>query len=132
MSGEAWGLGAVRTAEWTGVPMMEVLEPAGLQPEATELTFRGADSGLVDGHGTPVRFERGLSLDQIRETGALLAYEMNGEPLSSPHGYPLRLIVPGWYAVTSVKWLAEIIVCDQPCKAHYQTEKYWCHWVRNG
>ncbi|WDZ79351.1 sulfite oxidase (plasmid) [Ensifer adhaerens] len=132
VSGEAWGLGAVSTAEWTGVPLMEVLERAGLQPGATEFTFRGADSGLVDGHGTPVRFERGLSLDQIREAGALLAYEMNGEPLSSPHGYPLRLIVPGWYAVASVKWLTEIVVTDQPCKAHYQTEKYWFHWVRNG
>lgn len=130
--GEAWGMGAVSTAEWTGVPLIEVLERAGLRPGATELTFRGADSGLVDGHATPVGFERGLSLDQIRGTGALLAYEMNGEPLPSPHGYPLRLIVPGWYAVASVKWLTEIVVTDQPCKAHYQIEKYWYQWPRNG
>ncbi|HEV7320467.1 MAG TPA: sulfite oxidase [Ensifer sp.] len=130
--GEPWGVGAVSTAEWTGVPLMEVLERAGLRSGATELIFRGADSGLVDGHDTPIRFERGLSLDQVRETGALLAYEMNGEPLSSPHGYPLRLIVPGWYAVTSVKWLTEIVVTDQPCEAYYQAEKYWFHWARNG
>ncbi|OCP00774.1 MULTISPECIES: sulfite oxidase [unclassified Ensifer] len=130
--GEAWGLGAVSTAEWTGIPLIEVLERAGLRPGATELVFRGADSGLVEGHDAPVRFERGLSLDQIRETDALLAYEMNGEPLSSPHGYPLRLIVPGWYAVASVKWLTEIVVTDEPCKAHYQTEKYWYQWPRNG
>lgn len=130
--GEAWGLGAVSTAEWTGVRLMEVLERAGLRPGATELTFRGADSGVVDGHVAPVRFERGLSLDQIGETDALLAYEMNGEPLSPPHGYPLRLIVPGWYAVASVKWLTEIVVTDKPCEAYYQAEKYWYHWVRNG
>jgi len=130
--GEAWGLGAVSTAEWTGVRLMEVLERAGLRPGAKELTFRGADSGVVEGHGAPVRFERGLSLNQIRETDALLAYEMNGEPLSPPHGYPLRLIVPGWYAVASVKWLTEIIVTDKPCQAYFQAEKYWYHWVHNG
>ena len=130
--GEAWGLGAVSTAEWTGVPLIELIERAGLQPGATELTFRGADGGLVEGHDAPIRFERGLSVDQIREAGALLAYEMNGEPLSSPHGYPLRLIVPGWYAVASVKWLTEIVVTDKSCEGYYQTEKYWYQWVRNG
>ena len=130
--GEAWGLGAVSTAEWTGVPLLEVIERADLRPGATELTFRGADSGLVEGHDAPIRFERGLSVDQIREAGALLAYEMNGEPLSPPHGYPLRLIVPGWYAVASVKWLTEIVATDKPCEGHYQTDKYWYQWVRNG
>ncbi|WP_455918904.1 sulfite oxidase [Ensifer canadensis] len=130
--GEAWGLGAVSTAEWTGVPLSKVIERAGPRSGATELTFRGADGGLVEGHDAPIRFERGLSFDQIRETDALLAYEMNGEPLSSTHGYPLRLIVPGWYAVASVKWLTEIVVTDKPCETHYQTEKYWYQWVRNG
>ena len=57
---------------------------------------------------------------------------MNGEPLSSPHGYPLRLIVPGWYAVASVKWLTEIVVTDRAFEGHYQKEKYWYRWVRNG
>ncbi|MEY9199655.1 DMSO/TMAO reductase YedYZ molybdopterin-dependent catalytic subunit [Sinorhizobium fredii] len=130
--GEAWGMGAVSTAEWTGVPLVEVVERAGLQPGATQLTFRGADGGLVEGHDAPISFERGLTVDQIREAGALLAYEMNGEPLPPPHGYPLRLVVPGWYAVASVKWLTEIIVTDKPCEAHYQVEKYWYEWKCNG
>lgn len=130
--GEAWGLGAVSTAEWTGVRLMDVLERAGLRAGASELTFRGADSGVVDGHDAPVRFERGLSLEQVRETDAILAYDMNGEPLSPLHGYPLRLIVPGWYAVASVKWLTEISVTDQACDAYYQAEKYWYEWTRNG
>ena len=105
--GEPWGLGAVGTAEWTGVPLTALLDRAGVQPGATEVVFRGADGGAVAGVDEPIRFERSLPLDQIRETGALLAYAMNGEPLSAPHGYPLRLIVPGWYAVASVKWLTE-------------------------
>jgi DMSO/TMAO reductase YedYZ molybdopterin-dependent catalytic subunit len=108
--GEQWGLGAVSTAEWTGVPLIEVIERAGPLRGATELAFQGADCGLVEGRDAPICYERSLSFDQAREAGALLAYEMNGEPLSSPHGYPLRLIVPGWYAVASVKWLTEITV----------------------
>jgi DMSO/TMAO reductase YedYZ molybdopterin-dependent catalytic subunit len=130
--GEVWGLGAVSTAEWTGVPLAEVLERAGVKPGATNLVFRGADGGTVEGENAPIRYERGLSLDEAREAGALLAYEMNGEPLSSPHGYPLRMIVPGWYAVTSVKWLTDITVTDRPLVAHYQTDKYWYEWVRGG
>ena len=130
--GEVWGLGAVSTAEWTGVPLTEVIDRAGERLGGTELLFRGADGGFVEDVDAPIRYERGLNLDQIRETGALLAYEMNGESLSSPHGYPLRLIVPGWYAVASVKWLTEIIVTDKPFEGHYQTDKYWYEWVRNG
>jgi DMSO/TMAO reductase YedYZ molybdopterin-dependent catalytic subunit len=130
--GEVWGLGAVSTAEWTGVPLSEVLDRAGVRSGATDLTFQGADGGPVEGLDTPIRYERGLSLDQAREAGALLAYEMNGEALSAPHGYPLRLIVPGWYAVASVKWLTRITVADQPFEGHYQTDKYLYEWVRNG
>jgi DMSO/TMAO reductase YedYZ molybdopterin-dependent catalytic subunit len=63
---------------------------------------------------------------------ALLAYSMNGEPLPVPHGYPLRLIVPGWYAVASVKWLTEIIVTDRTFDGYFQTIKYWYEWVRDG
>ena len=130
--GEVWGLGAVSTAEWTGVPLAEVLGRAGVKPSATHLTFRGADGGAVEGCDTPVRFERGLSIAEAEEVGALLAYEMNGEPLSPAHGYPLRLIAPGWYAVASVKWLTDIVVTNQPLEAHYQTDKYWYEWVRGG
>ena len=106
--GEQWQLGAVSTAEWTGVPLAEVLDRAGLMPEALEIVFRGADRGNVGER--PIR---SVSSGACRSTsaasqGALLAYAMNGEPLPLEHGYPLRLIVPGWYAVASVKWLTEI------------------------
>ena len=130
--GEPWGLGAVSTAEWTGVPLAELLDRAGMQPGAKEIIFRGADGGRVANVDGPVRFERSLPVDQIRDLHALLAYAMNGEPLSAPHGYPLRLIVPGWYAVASVKWLTEIIVTDRAFEGYFQTTKYWYQWVRDG
>ena len=130
--GEVWGLGAVSTAEWTGAPLAEVLGRAGVGPGATHLIFRGADRGAVEGRDGPVSYERGLSIEEAEEAGALLAYEMNGEPLTPPHGYPLRLIAPGWYAVTSVKWLTGIEVTDRPCEGHFQQDKYWYEWVRDG
>jgi DMSO/TMAO reductase YedYZ molybdopterin-dependent catalytic subunit len=130
--GEPWGLGAVSSAEWTGVPLVELLDRAGVQPGATEIIFRGADGGRVAEADAPVRFERSLPVDQIRNVGALLAYAMNGEPLSVPHGYPLRLIVPDWYAVASVKWLTEIVVTDMAFDGYFQTTKYWYEWMRDG
>lgn len=130
--GELWALGAVSTAEWTGVPLVELLDRAGVQRGATDIVFRGADSGRVGGLDAPVRFERSLPVEGISELGALLAYSMNGEPLSAPHGYPLRLVVPGWYAVASVKWLTEIVVTDRAFDGYFQTTKYWYQWVRDG
>ena len=124
VDGEKWDLGAVSTAEWTGVPLVEVLDRAGIQANAREVVFRGTDGGTVEGHKEAIRFERSLRLDQTREAEALLVYAMNGEALPLQHGYPVRLIVPGWYAVASVKWLTEIEVIDRPFVGHYQTEKY--------
>jgi DMSO/TMAO reductase YedYZ molybdopterin-dependent catalytic subunit len=130
VEGEKWGLGAVSTAEWTGVPLVEVLDRAGVRPNAREVLFRGADGGTVEGRAT--RFERSLTVDRARDADALLAYAMNGEALPVQHGYPLRLVVPGWYAVTSVKWLTEIEVLDAPFRGHYQTDKYLYEWPRDG
>jgi len=132
VAGEKWGLGAVSTAEWTGVPLVEVLDRAGIKAGACEVVFRGADSGTVPGRTGTIRFERSLRLDDARDSGALLAYAMNGEPLPIQHGYPLRVTVPGWYAVTSVKWLTEIEVIDVPLSAHFQTDAYFYEWERDG
>jgi DMSO/TMAO reductase YedYZ molybdopterin-dependent catalytic subunit len=130
--GEPWGFGAVSTAEWTGVRLIELLDRAGVQTGATQVTFAGADGGHVGDVETPVRFARSLSLEQIRDADPLLAYSMNGEPLPAPHGYPLRLIVPGWYAVASVKWLTDITVTDTAFDGYFQATKYWYEWVRDG
>jgi DMSO/TMAO reductase YedYZ molybdopterin-dependent catalytic subunit len=130
--GEQWGLGAVSTAEWTGVPLVEILDRAGVRPAAKDVLFRGADGGAVEGRSESLRFERSLGLDDARDGDALLAYAMNGEPLPVEHGYPLRLIVPRWYAVGSVKWLNEIELIDRTFVGHYQGDKYRYEWEREG
>ena len=130
--GEKWNLGAVSTAEWTGVPLVELLDRAGPKSGAREILFRGADAGPVEGSADDIRFERSLDLDRGRDADVLLAYAMNGEALPVQHGYPLRLVVPGWYAVASVKWLTEIELVPTPFAGHYQTEKYQYEWESDG
>jgi anti-anti-sigma factor len=132
VNGEQWNLGAVSTAEWTGVPLAEVLDRAGVKAGASEVVFRGADSGKLDASTEPIHFERSLSMDDAQGSEALLAYAMNGETLPIQHGYPLRVIVPGWYAVASVKWLTEIDVINGLFSGHYQTETYFFECQRGG
>jgi len=130
--GEKWEFGAVSTAEWTGVPLTELLDRAGVRTEAKEVLFRGADLGMVEDRVDPIRFERSLAIDHARDGDVLLAYAMNGEPLPIHHGHPLRLVVPGWYAVASVKWLTEIELIDHAFAGHYQYDKYQYEWKRDG
>jgi len=92
--------------------------------------FRGADSGKLDASSEPIYFERSLSIEDAQASEVLLAYAMNGEALPIAHGYPLRVIVPGWYAVASVKWLTEIEVIGGRFTGHYQTETYFFEWQR--
>jgi DMSO/TMAO reductase YedYZ molybdopterin-dependent catalytic subunit len=131
IEGEAWRLGAVSTAEWTGVPLIEVLDCVGAR-SGQHVVMRGADGGHVDGVAEPVRFERSMAVDDVRATGALLAYAMNGEPLPPRHGYPLRVVVPGWYGMASVKWLTELEVVDKPIDAYFQTSRYVYEFERDG
>jgi DMSO/TMAO reductase YedYZ molybdopterin-dependent catalytic subunit/rhodanese-related sulfurtransferase len=130
--GEQWQLGAVSTAEWTGVPLAEIVDRVGLAPEALEIVFRGADQGNVGEAADLIRFERSLQVTDAGHSGSLLAYAMNGEPLPIEHGYPLRLIVPGWYAVASVKWLTEIEVIGSPFTGFFQTNRYVYETQCNG
>ena len=130
VEGERWDLGAVSTAEWTGVPLKELLDRAGPTPGAREVLFRGADRGAVEGGPASIAFERSLGLDDARDADVLLAYGMNGEALPQQHGHPLRVIVPRWYAVASVKWLTDIVLIDHRFTGHYQGTKYWYEWER--
>jgi len=130
--GPQWGLGAAGTAAWTGVRLVDILDQAGVASDACEVVFRGADCGRVDGRAETISFERSLGLDEIADGGALLAYAMNGAPLPRRHGYPLRLVVPGWYGMASVKWLTDIEVVDCCFDGHFQTERYRYEWLRDG
>jgi DMSO/TMAO reductase YedYZ molybdopterin-dependent catalytic subunit len=133
VKGVQWGLGAVGNASWTGVPLSALLERAKLKADAAEVILEGADEGEVDKSPKPagnISFCRSLPIGKAR-ADVLLAYEMNGEKLSAPHGFPLRAIVPGWYAMASVKWLRRIIVTDKPFNGFYQSLDY-SYWDRSG
>jgi DMSO/TMAO reductase YedYZ molybdopterin-dependent catalytic subunit len=122
--GTPWRFGAVSTARFTGTSLHNVLEKArGLLPAAVEVLFAGADRGEVS-PGRAVTFERSLPPEVALRQDVLLAWQMNGEPLAPDHGRPLRLVVPGWYGVASVKWLVEISGIDRPFDGYYQREKY--------
>lgn len=131
VEGEQWALGAVSTAEWTGVPLVEVLDRAGVGRGAAEVIFRGGDGGVLENTGRFEKFERSLTIDDACSGDVMLAYAMNGEPLPVHHGYPLRAIVPGWYAVASVKWLTEIEVQRTPFTGYYQTDRYVYEWPQD-
>jgi DMSO/TMAO reductase YedYZ molybdopterin-dependent catalytic subunit len=122
--GVQWGAGAVGHAEWTGVPLAHVLEQSGLEGDALEVLFEGADVGTEPDHPAPMPFERSLPLAKALHPDTLLAYRMNGELLDPVHGYPLRLFVPGWYGVASVKWLRRIDVVNAPFRGYFQSVKY--------
>jgi len=118
---QPWLLEAVGTAAWTGVPVADLLEEAGVADDAVEILFTGLDRG-VEG-GVEQSYQRSLTLAQAGD-GALLAYAINGEPLPPQHGFPLRLVVPGWYGMTSVKWLARLDAIAEPFDGYQQATGY--------
>jgi DMSO/TMAO reductase YedYZ molybdopterin-dependent catalytic subunit len=122
--GVQWGAGAIGHAEWTGVPLARVLERAGLKPGTVEILFEGADRGSEPDHPEPMLFSRSLPLAKALHPDTLLVYRMNGELLQPSHGFPLRLFVPGWYGVASVKWLQRIEALSQSYHGYFQSVKY--------
>lgn len=122
--GVQWGAGAVGHAEWTGVPLRLLLEQAGIKPGTKEILFEGLDRGREADHPDELHFARSLPLEKAMDRDTLLATRMNGERLEPNHGFPVRLIVPGWYGVASVKWLKGITALDQVFKGYFQTKKY--------
>lgn len=124
VDGLMWDHGGVSTAQWTGVPVRKVLELAGILQDAEEVLFEGMDRGTVDGKSGKTGFAMSLPMDKALHPDTLLAYQMNGALLSPDHGYPLRVIVPGWYGMTSVKWLTRIQVLRKPYKGYHQGDYY--------
>jgi DMSO/TMAO reductase YedYZ molybdopterin-dependent catalytic subunit len=122
--GVPWGAGAIGHAEWTGVPLRLVLQQAGVQPGAVEVLCEGYDRGSEADHPEPMAFARSLPLAKALDPDTLLVTRMNGEPLEPNHGFPVRLLVPGWYGVASVKWLRRIEVLSRTFHGYFQSTKY--------
>jgi len=118
---QPWLLEAVGTARWRGTPLRPLLEEAGVGG-AVEVLFTGLDRG-VEG-GEEQAFQRALQLEEALRDEVLLAYEMNGAPLPPQHGFPLRLVVPGWYGMTNVKWLERIELVDTPFAGYQNSWSY--------
>jgi DMSO/TMAO reductase YedYZ molybdopterin-dependent catalytic subunit len=132
VKGVQWGLGGVGNAEWTGVPLSILLDRAGAKSGALEIILEGADRGQLEDPKSPrgeINFARSIPLEKSGDV--LLAYKMNDAELPLEHGFPVRAIVPGWYAVASIKWLQRIIVTDKPFNGYYQTLDY-AYWKRAG
>jgi sulfane dehydrogenase subunit SoxC len=119
---QPWLAEAVGTAEWGGTPLGPLLEEAGILDDAVEVLFTGLDRG-VEGE-IEQSYERSLPLAEALRDDVLLAFEINGRPLPPQHGFPLRLVVPGWYGMANVKWVARITVLDQPFDGYQQRRSY--------
>jgi DMSO/TMAO reductase YedYZ molybdopterin-dependent catalytic subunit len=130
--GVQWGAGAIGHAEWTGVPVRELLGAAGIKTEALEVVFEGADRGSESKDELPLPFSRSLPLEKALHPDTIIALRMNGEWLDSNHGAPMRLFVPGWYGVASVKWLQRIRIIDRAYPGYFQTTKYSIDRVVDG
>ena len=119
---QPWLTEAIGTGEWTGVRLRDVLARAGVAEDAVEILFAGLDRGLEG--GVEQRYERSLPLSEALGDDALLAYALNGAPLPPQHGFPLRLVIAGWYGMAHVKWLAEISALTEPFAGYQQAVGY--------
>jgi len=117
-----WLYEAIGTAEWSGTPLAPLLDEAGVRDDALELVFSGQDRGLQGGREHD--YQRSLTIDEARRPEVLLVDEMNGAPLQPQHGFPVRLLVPGWYGMTSVKWLTRIEAVAEPFGGYQQADAY--------
>ena len=121
-SGDPWDVGVIGNAEWTGVALCDVLAASGIRDGALFVGATGADDVDVDGETAP--FGASISITKALDPDVLIAWAMNGEPLTPEHGAPLRLVVPGYAGVRNAKWLTRIEVRDRPSDAPIQAKDY--------
>lgn len=122
--GEQWEEGAISQGKWRGVPLRNLLALTGITTSAKEVVFEGYDFGKREDLDKNVPFARSLPIEKALHLDTIIAFEYNEKPLSLKHGYPLRLIVPGWYGMASVKWLKKITVIDHDFEGPFQTVDY--------
>lgn len=121
VAGAQWANGAMGCARWTGVRLKDILDKAGVNPSAAQVRFNGLDTGVMP--ATP-DFEKSLHVDHARGGDVMVAWGMNGEQLPLLNGFPLRLIVPGWYSTYWVKMLSDIEVLDQADTNFWMSKAY--------
>lgn len=119
-------MGAVGNAKWTGTPLAPLLKECGMKEEAVEVAFWGTDTGKekIRNNEVTQHFARALSVKNAMRDDILLCYEMNDQPLTQGHGFPLRLVVPGWFGIAWVKWLREIEVRDRALMTRFMAKDY--------
>lgn len=133
--GLQWAHGAVGNADWTGIPLGALLERAKPKPGASDVVLAGADRGAIAADPAtpgPIHYSRSLPIAKAKQNETLIAWGMNGEPLTAAHGAPLRAIVGGWFGMASVKWLNRIVVTDRPYQGYFQTMDYSYYVRPNG
>jgi len=123
-SGLPWRSGAVAEASWTGASLATLLELAGVPTGTREVVLEGADAGPVDGHHGTHRFARSLPPEKALDPDVLVAYKMNAEAIPVARGGPVRVVVPGWYATDSVKWLDRIWFTSEEFDGVFQADDY--------
>jgi DMSO/TMAO reductase YedYZ molybdopterin-dependent catalytic subunit len=118
--------GGIGNATWAGTPLAPLLAEAGVQEEGREVVFWGADAGEQTWGEMTIteQFARSMALDDAMNPDNLLVYEMNGEPLPNLNGFPVRLILPGWYGIANVKWLTRIEILDRAYQGHFMAREY--------
>jgi DMSO/TMAO reductase YedYZ molybdopterin-dependent catalytic subunit len=127
VQGAQWELGAVSNAEWTGVPLRVLLERAGLLDDACEIVIEGADRGTPKEEPVPpepISYAWSLPRAKAIRSEVLIAYQMNGRDLPRDHGFPVRAVVPGYYGMSSVKWLTRIQAVREPFHGYWSTSDY--------
>lgn len=125
-NGFPWFVGGIGNARWAGTPLAPLLREAGIQPKGIEVVFFGSDEGEEEVRSIkmPQHFSRSLSIQDALDPQVLLCYEMNGQPLAPINGYPVRLILPGWYGVANVKWLTRIEIIDTHWAGRFMAKDY--------
>ena len=122
--GEQWGKGAISQGIWKGVSLKTLLQYTGLHKNAKEIIFEGHDYGKRPDSDKVYNFSRSLPIEKALDPDIIIAYLYNNQPITFEHGFPLRLIVPGWYAMASVKWIKRIIVVDKEFRGPFQAVDY--------
>jgi DMSO/TMAO reductase YedYZ molybdopterin-dependent catalytic subunit len=121
VAGAQWENGAMGNAKWTGVRLRDLLDHVGVKPGAVAVRFNGLDQPVVDGAPD---FMKSLAIDHARDGEVMLAYQMNGEQLPLLNGFPMRLVVPGWFSTYWVKMVSDIEVLDKPDDSFWMTKAY--------